>query len=228
MTDFGASALIFHARFWVSDFSQDTRAKDEVRTAIFYEFGRRQIEIPWPIQVEYSRDEAPRDTTARRDRFVWTIAAVPVFAALPPEGHQAIALAAVERLFARGEAVVTEGEPGASMFVVLDGSVAITVGADRREVAVTEAGGYFGEMSLLTGEQRTATVTAREDTTVLEIPSDAFGTYVRGNPALLDGIAEAATRRRRELDAVKQAPGSAVAPPTETLLDRMKKFFRIY
>jgi len=228
MTDFGASALIFHARFWVSDFSQDTRAKDEVRTAIFYEFGRRQIEIPWPIQVEYSRDEAPRDTTARRDRFVWTIAAVPVFAALPPEGHQAIALAAVERLFARGEAVVTEGEPGASMFVVLDGSVAITVGADRREVAVTEAGGYFGEMSLLTGEQRTATVTAREDTTVLEIPSDAFGTYVRGNPALLDGIAEAATRRRRELDAVKQAPGSAVAPPAETLLDRMKKFFRIY
>ncbi len=228
MTDFGASALIFQARFWVNDFSQDTRAKDEVRTAIFYEFGRRQIEIPWPIQVEYSRDETPRDTPARRDQFARTIAAVPVFASLPPEGQQAIALAAVERLFARGEAVVTEGEPGASMFVVLDGSVAITVGPDRREVAVTEAGGYFGEMSLLTGEQRTATVTAREDTTVLEIPSDAFGTYVRSNPALLEGIAEAATQRRRELDAVRQAPGAAAAPATASLLDRMKKFFRIY
>jgi small-conductance mechanosensitive channel/CRP-like cAMP-binding protein len=228
MTDFGASALIFQARFWVNDFSQDTRAKDEVRTAIFYEFGRRQIEIPWPIQVEYARDEAPRDTPARRDQFARTIAAVPVFASLPAEGQQAIAIAAVERLFARGEAVVTEGEPGASMFVVLDGSVAVTVGADRREVAVTEAGGYFGEMSLLTGEQRTATVTAREDTTVLEIPSDAFGTYVRSNPALLEGIAEAATQRRRELDAVRQAPGAAAAPAAASLLDRMKKFFRIY
>jgi small-conductance mechanosensitive channel len=50
MVDFGASALIFHARFWVNDFSLDTRAKDEVRTAIYYEFRRRQIEIPWPIQ----------------------------------------------------------------------------------------------------------------------------------------------------------------------------------
>jgi small-conductance mechanosensitive channel len=228
LMDFGASALIFHARFWVNDFSLDTRVKDEVRTAIFYEFGRRQIEIPWPIQIEYSREEAPRNTPERRDQFARTIAAVPVFASLPAEGKQAIALAAVERLFARGEAVVTEGEPGASMFVVLDGSVAITVGAERREVAVTEAGGYFGEMSLLTGEHRTATVTARQDTTVLEIPSDAFGTYVRSNPALLDGIAEAATQRRRALDAVKQAPGAAAAPTHTTLLDRMKKFFRIY
>lgn len=227
MTDFGASALIFHARFWVNDFSQDTRAKDEVRTAIFYEFGRRQIEIPWPIQVEYSREETPRDTPERRDRCVRAIAAVPVFAQLPPEGQQAMAHAAVERLFARGEAVVTEGDAGASMFVVLDGSVAITVGPDRREVAVTEAGGYFGEMSLLTGEHRTATVSAREDTTVLEISSHAFGTYIRSNPALLDGIADAASRRRRELDAVKQAPGATTAPAAASLLDRMKRFFGI-
>jgi small-conductance mechanosensitive channel len=228
LMDFGASALMFHARFWVNDFSQDTRARDEVRTAIYYEFGRRQIEIPWPIQVEYSREETPRDTPEQRDQWGRTIAAVPVFAALPPEGQQAIAHAAVERVYARGEAVVTEGEPGASMFVVLHGSVAITVGADGREVAVTEAGGYFGEMSLLTGDQRTATVTAREDTTVLEISSEAFGMYVRGNPALLEGIAEAATARRRELDAVRQAPGAAAAPAAATLLDRMKKFFRIY
>jgi CRP-like cAMP-binding protein len=228
LMDFGASALIFHARFWVNDFSLDTRVKDEVRTAIFYEFGRRQIEIPWPIQIEYSREEMPRDTPVRRDQFARTIAAVPVFASLPAEGQQAIALAAVERLFARGEAIVTEGEPGASMFVVLEGSVAITVGVERREVAVTEAGGYFGEMSLLTGEHRTATVTARQDTTVLEIPSDAFGTYVRSNPALLEGIAETATQRRRELDAVKLAPGAAAAPAAATLLVRMKKFFRIY
>jgi CRP-like cAMP-binding protein len=151
-----------------------------------------------------------------------------VFASLPPEGQHAIALAAVERLYARGEAVVTEGEPGASMFVVLSGSVAVTVGDDRREVAVTETGGYFGEMSLLTGAQRTASVTAREDTTVLEISSDAFAMYVRSNPALLEGIAEAATARRRELDAVRQAPGAAAAPAAATLLDRMKKFFRIY
>ncbi len=91
MMDFGASALIFHARFWVSDFSQDNRAKDEVRTAIYYEFNRRQIEIPYPIQVEQSREEAPKDTPERREQFARAVAAVPVFAALPSDGQVAIA-----------------------------------------------------------------------------------------------------------------------------------------
>jgi CRP-like cAMP-binding protein len=110
---------------------------------------------------------------------------------------------------------------------VLDGSVAITVGEDRREVAVTETGGYFGEMSLLTGDPRTASVTARQDTTVLEIPGEAFATYVRSNPAVLEAIAAAATTRRRELDDVKQAAGAVQAPVPASLLSRMKKFFRI-
>jgi len=228
MMDFGTSALIFHARFWVNDFSQDTRAKDDVRTAIYYEFHRRQIEIPFPIQVEYSRESVPSETPARREQYAKALAAVPIFASLPADGQVAIALAALERLFARGETIVTEGESGDSLFVVLDGSVVVTVGADRREVAVTEAGGYFGEMSLLTGDQRTASVTARQDTTVLEIPAEAFATYVRGNPNVLEAIAAAATTRRRELEDVKQAPGAAQTPVSASLLSRMKKFFRIY
>lgn len=228
MMDFGASALIFHARFWVNDFSQDTRAKDEVRTAIYYEFNRRRIEIPFPIQTEYSREEVPRDTPERREQYARAVASVPIFATLPADGQVALALAAAERLFARGETVVTEGDAGDSLFVVLDGAVVVTVGAERREVAVIEAGGYFGEMSLLTGEQRTASVTARQDTTVLEIPAEAFATYVRVNPGVLDALAAAATTRRRELDDVRLAPGAAPAPAADSLLDRMKKFLRIY
>lgn len=228
MMDFGASALIFHARFWINDFSQDTRAKDEVRTAIYYEFRRREIEIPFPIQIEYSRESVPSETPERREQYAKALAAVPIFATLPADGQVAIALAAVERLFARGETIVTEGESGDSLFVVLEGSVVVTVGADRREVAVTEAGGYFGEMSLLTGDQRTASVTARQDTTILEIPGEALATYVRGNPSVLEAIATAATARRRELDDVKQAPGAVQAPVSASLLGRMKKFFRIY
>jgi len=228
MTDFGASALIFHARFWVSDFSTDARARDEVRTAIWYEFRRRGIEIPWPIQIEYQREEAPVDLDAQLERRRSHLAAVPLLAPLPPEGQLALAGAATERLFGRGEALVSEGEPGASMFIVLDGSVAVTVGGERREVAVTQAGGYFGEMSLLTGDARSATVTAREDTTVLEISADAFGACVRSHPALLGAIADAAVARRQELDAVRQAPGAARAPAAASLIERMRRFFRVH
>ncbi|MDA1307861.1 MAG: mechanosensitive ion channel, partial [Acidobacteria bacterium] len=109
LLDFGASALIFRARFWVQDFETDERARDEVRTAIYYEFRRRGIEIPWPIQIEYQRFEEPVDVDAVRRRQAAQIAAAPIFAAAGSDVHAALAAAARERLFGRGEVVVTEG-----------------------------------------------------------------------------------------------------------------------
>src|SRR4029453_16795020 len=109
---------------------------------------------------------------------------VPVLAKLPDDAHHALAASATEELFADGSVVVHEGAPGGSMFIITGGRVAITIGAERREVAVTEAGGYFGEMSLLTGDPRTATVVARGDCTVLEIGGDMFRATRRDNPQL--------------------------------------------
>ncbi|MEO6222720.1 MAG: mechanosensitive ion channel domain-containing protein, partial [Vicinamibacterales bacterium] len=175
LTEFGGSAITFRARFWVQEFEQDERARDQVRNAIYYEFRRREIEIPWPIQVQYERQEVRKDPAGEQQRYSRHIAAVPVFSGLGGDVHAALASAARERLFGRDELVVKEGDGGASMFLVIDGAVAITVGPEKREVAVTGAGGYFGEMSLLTGDRRSATVTARGDCTLLEISADAFG-----------------------------------------------------
>lgn len=230
LTDFGASALIFRVRFWVreiDEFEYDDRACDQVRNAIYYEFRRRNIEIPWPIQIEYSRDEVPKDPVVEQAKYARQIAAVPIFSTLGAEVHAALAAAAVERLFGRDEVVVREGDQGASMFLVCDGAVAITVGSDKREVAVTRAGGYFGEMSLLTGDQRSATVTARGDCTLLEIAADAFGAHVRSNPSVLEALAEAATVRRGEMEAIKSAPGATPASAKASLLARMKTFFKL-
>jgi CRP-like cAMP-binding protein len=224
LVDFGGSAIVYRARFWTDDFEHDTAISNEVRTAIYYEFSRRGIEIPWPIQVQYERQDAPLDTPARRSAMAEAIAKVPVLAALPAEAHQALAASAAERLFGDGEAIVREGEAGGSMFIVRRGRVAITVGADEREVAVTEAGGYFGEMSLLTGDPRTATVIARGDCTVLEITADAFRAYVQSRPDVIDHLAEAAAARRRTLDQSRVATTPHAVEHT-SLVHRMRKFF---
>ena len=80
---------------------------------------------------------------------------------------------ASDHLFAAGETVVRQGAAGDSMFVVLSGRVRVSIDPSGQEVAVIPAGGFFGEMSMLTGEARTATVKAIDDVMVLEIsPSD--------------------------------------------------------
>ena len=55
-------------RFWIADYEHDDETRDEVRTAIFYAFGRRGIEIPWPIEVGYSRDWPEPDAATKQQR----------------------------------------------------------------------------------------------------------------------------------------------------------------
>lgn len=228
VTDFADSAIVYRTRFWIDDFSKDDLAQDAVRTRIYYEFKRRNIEIPWPIQIQYDRIEPPTDTPERRNQFAKHVAGVPVLARLPEEAHRALAADAREQLYADGEVIVREGESGASLFLVLAGSVVVTVGPDRREVAVTRAGGYFGEMSLLTGDPRTATVTARGNCTVLEITADAFRAYVQQHPEVIDGLAAAAQARRKELDDARAIATVAPAQAVASLRERMRLYFGLH
>jgi len=225
LVDFAGSAITYRVRFWIDDFANDERAMSAVRTRIYYELRRRNIEIPWPIQVEYSRQEEPPDVAGRRDRFTHAVARVPVLAGLPEEAHRALASSATELLFADGEIIVRQGDPGASMFLILSGGVVVTLGPEKREVAAIHAGGYFGEMSLITGDPRTATVAARGDCMVLEITSDAFRDYVQRKPEVIDQLCAAATVRRKELDLARAAVGAPPVPAGASLRDRMREFF---
>ena len=172
-----------------------------MRRGIYYEFSRRNIEIPFPIQTEIAREEVRDEPEKRVDRYSQIIGGVPVLAALAGEGRRALAQGAAERLFGDGEVIVHEGDPGESMFIVCRGQVTVTI-ANGREVARTSKGGYFGEMSLLTGEPRSATVTALGDCTVLEISADTFKEYVTAHPEVIEHLASSsggATPRARSV-----------------------------
>jgi CRP-like cAMP-binding protein len=223
-SEFGASSLNFRLRFWVRDYEWEEEIRSEVLTAIYYELSRRKIEIPYPIQIEYSREERPSDTAERRAEYARRIAAVPVFQALPVEAQQALAMSAVERVYGDGEVIVRENDPAGSLFVVLSGRVSISVGPAGAQVAVTDAGGYFGEMSLLTGQPRTATVTARGDCQVLEITADDFRSHVLGRPEVIDRLAASAAERQKELDATRAAAPAAVGLEPRTLAHRIRRF----
>ena len=90
------------------------------------------------------------------------LGAIDLFATLPEESRLALSRTAQEHIFAAGEAIVRQGEAGSSMFVVLSGRVRVVLEPSGQEVAVIEPGGFFGEMSMLTGDPRTATVRAVE------------------------------------------------------------------
>jgi len=121
---------------------------------------------------------------------------------------------------------VRQGDPGQSMFIVCSGSVRVVLEPGRHEVARIELGGYFGEMSLLTGEPRSATVLAAGDVSVIEIGADLFRRLAAESPHAIEQIGVAAVTRRAELELKRTATAGAVTVETNTLLARMKKFLR--
>lgn len=223
---FDASAITYRARFWIDDYEKDEVARNQVRTAIYYAFSRHGIEIPWPIVVEYRRPWPQPDIEGDRRERERQLAAVDLFAAVPDELRREIAAGCMPRHYGNAEAVVREGQPGDSMYVVCSGAAVVMLGDGRGpEVATIPPGGYFGEMSLLTGEPRSATVIARGDTTLLEIGADLFRRLAAANPLAVEQIGATVAARRAELEAARAAaPGSAVVDVPSTFLARMKKF----
>jgi CRP-like cAMP-binding protein len=111
------------------------------------------------------------------------------------------------------------------MFVVCSGAVSVVLEPERREVAVIERGGYFGEMSLLTGDPRSASVIARGDTSVLELDADVFRSLGAADPIAVEEIGLAAvTRRAALMQALDESKLSAPVEVPATFLGRMKKF----
>ena len=131
--------------------------------------------------------------------------------------------------------ICREGEPGTSMFVVIDGLAhqlaamaqapearSRSVFAEGRLIGKLRRGDVFGATSLVTGEPRTATVRTATDTTVLELGADDFGTLIARFPAILSNLTRilsdrlaAVTRGRAE----RGRRGEAVALITAESLD---------
>ncbi|MDX6513863.1 MAG: family transcriptional regulator, cyclic receptor protein [Gaiellaceae bacterium] len=110
------------------------------------------------------------------------LANVPLFSGLKPRELSRIASAMKERRYSAGETITVEGEEGIGFFVIESGKAAVSVGGDEKRTI--GPGDYFGEVALLAGTRRTATITAEEDLTSWGLTSWAFRPIVEENPTI--------------------------------------------
>jgi CRP-like cAMP-binding protein len=130
------------------------------------------------------------------------LASIPFFAEVL-DGEQIDLLAAdlYPKEFAKGSAFIREDELGTSLFVIVEGSVGVTVGEHGKDrVATLSAGDMVGEMSLMTGARRSATVTADTPVVALEITKAALEPILNESPGLVERFAAMLDRRQAELD----------------------------
>jgi len=228
----GDNGLEWEVKFWLEDYAKYNDTDALIRQRIWYAFQREGIGMPFPMRtLEFSKSsEKPEVDTTAQDTIFDRLSQVQIFAPLSEDETRTLTQAAVKRVFAPKEAIVRAGEKGHSMFVVHRGSVNILFGehGQQRNVTTLHEGDIFGEMSLFTGEPRSATVTAAEETEVLEIGHFALKPLFLDNPDLAGAISTTIAERHFELAAQKDEDiGYITAAKSTGIFNAIKKFFRL-
>lgn len=179
--------------------------------------------------------ERAQDPSSLADRAT-LLARTDLFRNLDPAAREHLALRMRQLSVRAGEAVVHANDLGDSMFVIFEGLLHAQVPSNDRQsivrVGKLGAGSFFGEISALTGEPRTATVTAACDSLIFEIQKEAFASLIATQPDVVQTLAEAiAHRRSRTADALAQADAAQIAAEERSLaraiIEKIKGFFRV-
>ena len=227
--DFGDSSVDFEVKYWLEDYAKFNDTDALVRQRIWYAFRRAGINFAFPTRsVQLERKPKSDGHRADGSEFIDRLNAVDIFAPLSQEETVRLAKNSVRRVFAPGETVIRVGDEGSSMFVVHEGKVSVQISDNGkpRTVNVLNEGDFFGEMALFTGEPRTASVVAVEETEVLEIGFQAMKHLFDTNPDLVESLSHTIAERRAEL----KARTEDVQPDDneeEGLLAAVKRFFGI-
>lgn len=147
---------------------------------------------------------------------------IPLFSALSNDELIAVLREAMEvRAFAAGEVILREGEPGEAMYALAQGTVSVL--RQNRLVASMDEGSFFGEMALLSGSARLATVTAQTDVVVLEFPRASMDALIERYANVKSGL-EAFFRERLLANLLRSNP--LLAPLTDVERAKLSAAFQ--
>jgi small-conductance mechanosensitive channel len=235
LVDFADFAVIYEIKFYMMNHARINEINDAVRTNVWYELKRQRITIPFPIRTLHIRRPAAPQAIEDHAEAREILRGQSLFSCLSDE--QIDNLVGRSRLnhFGRGERVIEEGAEGESMFILLRGAARVSVSKNGAsiQVATLQSGDCFGEMSLLTGERRSATVRAESDCYVMEISKPTMADIIRESPDCLNQLSEILAKRRMETEGIiEEAAPATVQAATEqeyraTFLRRLKTFFQL-
>lgn len=230
--EYGDSSIRYRIRYWVADFGEVESTRGQITRNVWYALRRNATEFP-PLAGATPLPPA-KNPEEIEQLMIQDLRKVDLFHDLADEDLRIMIPAVKLSQYGRGEVVIRQGAVGDAFFVLRRGKVDVLVeGADRLEPIVVghidqfSERNYFGEIALLKGEHRIATVRAATDLEVLEVSRDGFAHLFRARPETAPAIAKIAAAREAETLAHAATPPTAIAVREEQgkILVTMRKIF---
>lgn len=232
--DFADSAVVYAVRVWIDQFHRRTEIEGEMRTRIWYAARRAGLEIPFPTRTVHTHQESAEkarnaglaDLQERAD----ALTRVDLFAALEPADRELLARGMKDVAFGASEIIIRQGEPGDSLFLISRGLVRVSIGQGDLNTSVANLGPgqFFGEMSLMTGEPRSATCIAASDVLCHVIDHAGFQQLLTMRPHVAEQMSSVLAARQAALGRKGDELSARAAQTTEVktkLLAKIRSFF---
>jgi CRP-like cAMP-binding protein len=195
---------------------------------------RQGVIIPYPTTNLYKTEVPYQPETKEHQRLVLDFfRAAPIFSALSDAELAILEKEVVFERFGRGERILEEGAVGDSFYLLVSGECTVIIKGDAGQdipLSTIQPGGVFGEMSLLSGKPRSASVDAAVDVEVARISKSIMSTVMNQRPELLQAFAHYVALRAKEADEIRSRNAREVATGAQdldegALRDRIKRFF---
>jgi small-conductance mechanosensitive channel len=223
----GDNGIDWEVKYWPEDYTKYPDTDALIRQRIWYVFSREKIEFAYPTRTVYMAEKREEATLVE---YVNTVSEklqqIPLFVPLGEEELERLAKASTTRVYAPGEAIVRRGQEGNSMFVIVRGIVKVQIPENdyQKTINTLRSNDFFGEMSLLTGQPRTASVIADEETEVIQIKKSALRPLFEANPHLMKAICDIIEERRTLLVST-QSEEETLGQAEGGVLLSLRKFF---
>jgi small-conductance mechanosensitive channel/CRP-like cAMP-binding protein len=236
LMDVADSYCRFAVRYWLTDLTHDDPTDSVFRTRVYFALKRLGVSLAIPAQAvfvttdtnERRQDKAERELRQRHA----ALGKIDLFATLSEQERELLASGMRHAPFAAGEPLTRQGAKANWLYVIVSGTASVRVARDgaEREVSTLGAGDFFGEMGLLTGEPRTATVVAQSDVDCYRVGKEQFQELLQKRPRLAEEVARVLARRRVGLDATREDldakdEHARVSMAASELVKRMRGFF---
>src|SRR5438270_713480 len=236
LVDFADHAVVYEIKYYMGNHSRINETNDAIRTNVWYELKRQNIKIPFPIRTLHVERRPPVTLDQGHEEARAILRGEPLFQCLSDDQIDNLVKQSDLNHFGRGERVIEEGAEGDSMFILLRGAAEVSVAKNGSTIPVASlrSGDCFGEMSLLTGEKRSATVKADGDCYVMEISKEVMAGVIRNSPDCLRQLSEMLAKRKMETEGILKDLATSGADQaakqreyTATFLKRLKAFFAL-
>ncbi len=209
--NYGDFSVHYEIRYTISDFSQYVEIEAEIMNLLWYRFKRAGIKIPVPIRDVRLTQVTPESALADRERqageILMLMEKVEMLTALSKQELKNLVKQVRTETYSVGEVPVRQGDQGDSFYIIKSGRVDVVVEKSPGEKAVVATigpGNFFGEMSLLTGAVRTASIHVKSDAEFIVIDKDSFGSTLINNPSIAESLSHILSERQAGLDAERE------------------------